>query len=152
TEVWVAGWQLIKQKPILGRGFMSSRFLGDKIDVNWHPEHLHDGFLEAWYNNGIFGLFAIVMIQIVIVRNLWLVRKATKSAPYVSQIAVGCFVVYLNVLINGLVSRAFGSRPDATFMTMFAVVLLSDNLVQTFVAKKATARVPTWQLDSAMAR
>jgi O-antigen ligase len=152
TEVWEAGWQLIKQKPILGRGFMSSRFLADKIDVSWHPEHLHDGFLEAWYNNGIFGLFAIIMIQFVIVRNLLLVRKATRDKPYVNQIAMGCFVVYVNVLINGLVSRAFGSRPDATFMAMFAVVLLSDHLVQTFGPKKVVARTALWQVDSAMAR
>jgi len=152
TEVWEAGWGLIKQKPIFGRGFMSSRFLADKIDVSWHPEHLHDGFLEAWYNNGIFGLFAIIMIQFVIVRNLWMVRKASRDKPFVNQIAVGCFVVYLNVLINGLVSRAFGSRPDATFMAMFAVVLLSDRLVQAVVAKEPVLRTAPWQLDSALAR
>jgi len=92
------------------------------------------------------------MIQFVIVRNLLIVRGATRDKPFVNQIAMGCFVVYVNVLINGLVSRAFGSRPDATFMAMFAVVLLSDHLVQTFGPKKAAARTAPWQLDSAMAQ
>jgi hypothetical protein len=37
-------------------------------------------------------------------------------------------------------------------MAMFAVVLLSDHLVQTFGPKKVVARTALWQVDSAMAR
>jgi len=153
TEVWEAGWGLIKQKPIMGRGYMSSRFLADKIDVSWHPEHLHDGFLEAWYNNGIFGLFTIIMIQFVIVRNLWRARSVSRQMPYVNQVAVGALVLYLNILINGLVSRAFGSRPDATFMTMFAVVFVSDRLYHAFcVQEEPQPRIAPWQFESATVR
>jgi O-antigen ligase len=125
TDVWSAGWQLIKQKIFLGRGFMSSRFLAYKISVAWQPGHLHNGFLEVWYNNGLIGLFIMLMMHGMIIRNLILVMRKV-SLP----LAAGCFAVYLNILINGLVSRAFGSRPDATFTMLFALVFVSDRLLQ----------------------
>ena len=125
TDVWAAGWQLIKQRMLFGRGFMSSRFLGYKISVVWQPGHLHNGFLEVWYNNGLIGLFVMVMMHAMIIRNL--IRAMRKvSLPIVA----GCFAVYLNILINGMVSRAFGSRPDATFTMLFALVFVSERLLQ----------------------
>jgi len=125
TDVWSAGWQLIKQHMFLGRGYMSSRFLAYKINVVWQPGHLHNGFLEVWYNNGLIGLFVLVMMHGVIIRNLILVMRKV-SLP----LAAGCFAVYLNILINGMVSRAFGSRPDATFTMLFALVFVSERLLQ----------------------
>jgi hypothetical protein len=145
TDVWSAGWQLIKERMILGRGFMSSRFLAYKISVSWQPGHLHNGFLEVWYNNGIFGLFVMVMMHAVIIRNLILVmRKA--SLP----LAAGCFAVYLNILINGLVSRAFGSRPDATFTMLFALVFVSERLLKQ-VSQSEEKQAPGWSLVPARA-
>src|ERR1022692_4090050 len=76
ADVWVAGWQLIKAKIILGRGFMSSRFLAYKISVAWQPGHLHNGFLEVMYNNGLIGLGVILMLHGWIVRNLVNVMRA----------------------------------------------------------------------------
>jgi O-antigen ligase len=140
TDVWAGGWQLIKQHMILGRGFMSSRFLGYKIDVVWQPGHLHNGFLEVWYNNGLIGLFVMLMMHGVIVRNLVRAMRVA-SLP----IAAGCFAVYLNILINGMVSRAFGSRPDATFMMLFALVFLSERLLQE-VSHTQEREAPAWQL------
>jgi O-antigen ligase len=125
TDVWSAGWQLIKQKMLFGRGFMSSRFLAYKVNISWQPGHLHNGFLEVWYNNGLIGLFIMLMMHGMIIRNLVRVMRRV-SLP----LAAGCFAVYLNILINGMVSRAFGSRPDATFTMMFALVFVSERLLQ----------------------
>jgi O-antigen ligase len=138
TDVWSAGWQLIKQRMLFGRGFMSSRFLAYKISVSWQPGHLHNGFLEVLYNNGLIGLFTMVMMHAMIIRNLILVmRKA--SLP----LAAGCFAVYLNILINGMVSRAFGSRPDATFTMLFALVFVSERLLQE-VSQTEEKPAPGW--------
>ena len=134
-----AGWQLIKAKMILGRGFMSSRFLAYKINVAWMPGHLHNGFLEVMYNNGLIGLFVIVMMQGWIVRNLVSVMRAVDHDHPLHQLAVGCFAIYLDILINGLVSRTFGSRPDGTFMILFSLVFVSDRLLAA-ARKKAEVR------------
>jgi O-antigen ligase len=146
TDVWTAGWQLIKQKMFLGRGFMSSRFLAYKVDISWQPGHLHNGFLEVWYNNGLIGLFVMLMMHGMIIRNLVLVMRRV-SLP----LAAGCFAVYLNILINGMVSRAFGSRPDATFTIMFALVFVSERLLQQ-VSQPQEQVVPNWPLVPAPAK
>jgi O-antigen ligase len=146
TDVWTAGWQLIKQKMILGRGFMSSRFLAYKIDVSWQPGHLHNGFLEVLYNNGLIGLFVMLMMHGMIIRNLVRVMRRV-SLP----LAAGCFAVYLDILINGMVSRAFGSRPDATFTMMFALVFVSERLLQQ-VSQPEEQESPGWHLVPAPAK
>jgi hypothetical protein len=58
--------------------------------------------------------------------------------------------VYLNILINGLVSRAFGSRPDATFMMLFALVFVSERLLQEVRATEER-QAPAWHLVPAPA-
>jgi O-antigen ligase len=147
SDVWSAGWQLIKQRMILGRGFMSSRFLAYKISVSWQPGHLHNGFLEVLYNNGLIGLFVMVMMHAMIIRNLILVMRKV-SLP----MAAGCFAVYLNILINGMVSRAFGSRPDATFTMFFALVFVSERLLQQVnQSSEEKKEEPGWSLVPARA-
>jgi O-antigen ligase len=152
SEVWSAAWPLIKQKIVFGRGFMSSRFLSYKIDVDWMPNHLHNGFLEVMYNNGIIGLFVIVMMLGWTAMNLIKVIRAVNHDHPLHQLAVGCFAIYLDIVINGLVSRTFGSRPDGTFMILFSLVFVSDRLLAA-VRKKAEAReMPAWQLSSVPAQ
>jgi O-antigen ligase len=146
SDVWSAGWQLIKQRLVFGRGFMSSRFLAYKISVAWQPGHLHNGFLEVWYNNGLIGLFVMIMMHAMIIRNLILVMRKV-SLP----MAAGCFAVYLNILINGMVSRAFGSRPDATFTMLFALVFVSERLLQE-VNQPAEEKAAGWSLVPASAQ
>jgi len=148
ADVWVAGWQLIKAKILLGRGFMSSRFLAYKINVSWQPGHLHNGFLEVMYNNGLIGLGVMLMLQGWIVRNLVSVMRAVDHDHPLHQLAVGCFAVYLDILINGLVSRTFGSRPDATFMVLFSLVFVSDRLLAAATKKAEVKEMPAWRLST----
>jgi len=88
SDVWAAGWQLIKQRMLLGRGFMSSRFLGLQDQRVLAARHLHNGFLEVLYNNGLVGLFVMVMMHVMIIRNLFLVMRKV-SAPYGSRMLRG---------------------------------------------------------------
>lgn len=152
SEVWAAGWQLIKAKIILGRGFMSSRFLSYKISVDWMPNHLHNGFLEVMYNNGLIGLGVILMMQGWLVRNLIGVMRAVSNLHPLHQLAAGCFAVFLDIFINGMVSRTFGSRPDGTFMILFSLVFVSDRLFAAAKKKAEVRETPAWQLASIPAR
>ena len=152
SDVWAAGWQLIKAKIFLGRGFMSSRFLAYKINVVWMPNHLHNGFLEVMYNNGLVGLFVIVMMLSWTARNLINVLRAVDHFNPLHQLAAGCFAIYLDILINGMVSRTFGSRPDGTFMILFSLVFVSDRLLAAARKKAEVRERPAWQLSSVPAR
>jgi O-antigen ligase len=152
SDVWAAGWQLIKQKLILGRGFMSSRFLSYKIDIDWMPNHLHNGFLEVMYNNGLIGLFVILMMLGWTVRNLFNVIRTVDTDNPIHQLAAGCFAIFFNIFVNGMVSRAFGSRPDGTFMVLFSMVFVSDRLLAAARKKAEVREMPQWQLSSVPAR
>jgi len=152
SDVWAAGWQLIKAKIFLGRGFMSSRFLAYKINVVWMPNHLHNGFLEVMYNNGLVGLFVIVMMLGWTARNLIGVMRAVSHDHPLHQLAVGCFAIYLDIVINGMVSRTFGSRPDGTFMILFSLVFVSDRLLAAARKKVEVTERPAWQLSSVPAQ
>jgi hypothetical protein len=151
SEVWEKAWPLIKEKKeilLFGRGFMSSRFLSYKIDVDWMPNHLHNGFLEVMYNNGLVGLFVIVMMLGWIARNLIKVIRGVAADHPLHQLAVGCFAIYLDIVINGMVSRTFGSRPDGTFIILFSLVFVSDRLLAASRKKVEAREVPAWQLSS----
>ncbi|MCU1303516.1 MAG: exopolysaccharide production protein [Candidatus Sulfotelmatobacter sp.] len=152
SDVWSAGWQLIKAKLVLGRGFMSSRFLAYKISVDWMPNHLHNGFLEVMYNNGLIGLFVILMMMGTLVRNLFAVMRTVAQDHPLHPLAVGCFAVFLDIFINGMVSRTFGSRPDGTFMLLFSLVFVSDRLLAAARQKAPVREMPAWQLSSAPAQ
>ena len=152
SDVWAAGWQLIKAKIFLGRGFMSSRFLAYKINVVWMPNHLHNGFLEVMYNNGLVGLFVIVMMLGWTARNLIAVLRAVDPFHPVHQLAAGCLAIYLDIVINGMVSRTFGSRPDGTFMILFSMVFVSDRLLAAARKKVEVRERPAWQLSSVPAQ
>ena len=150
TDVWVKGLELIKQHPILGRGFMASRFLSYNIDVYWQPGHMHNGFLEALYNNGAIGFFFLLMMHITIVRNLLTAIRSYTGIAGFKQIAAGCLALYTDILINGMVSRAFGSRPDATFMALFALVMVSYRL-RGMAGESQAVRLADRQFRSAVA-
>lgn len=145
TDVWVAGWELMKQKLLLGRGFMSSRFLGYKINIYWQPGHLHNGFLEVLYNNGLIGLFVMLMMHYWIIRNLIGVMRSVAAENPFHPLAVGCFAIYLDILLNGMVSRTFGSRPDATFMVLFSLIFIGDRLRKAALDRHVVTQARGWQ-------
>lgn len=131
TELWEVALPAIWQRPILGHGYVSSTFVSVQLNgVPWSAGHMHNGFLEALYNNGIVGLLLILAIHIVIVRNLWRVIRHAAPASYVYQLGVGCFAVYVNLLINGFANASFGGRAWHPFMALLALVVVSDKLVE----------------------
>lgn len=147
TDVWSAGWELIKAKMLLGRGFMSSRFFAYKVSISWQPGHLHNGFLEVWYNNGLIGLIVMLTMHYWLVRNLYLTMRTASFDDPVHMLAAGCFAIYLDILVNGMFSRTFGSRPDATFMILFSLIFVGDRLLHMARAKHKVreAAAPGWQ-------
>ncbi len=130
TDLWKFALPAIEDKIILGHGFVSSRFVSVLMPgTPFEAGHMHNGFLEALYNNGVIGLFLIVTIQFIIVRNFIRARNATSSAK-IRALAVGGLAVYVNILLNAVFNATFGGRPDAPFMLLIALVAMSTALLQ----------------------
>jgi O-antigen ligase len=128
TELWQAAWPDIVQRPIVGHGYLASRFLSEQVEGAF-PEagHMHNGFIEALYNNGLLGLIILVVIHIVIVRNLWQALRAPPNRE-AKMLAVGSCAVYVNLLINGFFNATFGGRASPPFMLLLGLVVVSETL------------------------
>ncbi|HZZ15125.1 MAG TPA: O-antigen ligase family protein [Candidatus Sulfotelmatobacter sp.] len=129
TLLWSAVWPAIKQKPIVGHGYMSSEFIGFQVNaVGWTAPHLHNGFLESLYNNGLLGFIAMVAITIVIPLKLYRVLRVAPATERIYRIAAGCLCLYAFLLINGIFNSSFGGKATAPFMLMLALVPVSNKL------------------------
>jgi O-antigen ligase len=125
TNLWVAVWPDIEQRPIFGHGYRASRFVSAEVQGAFaEADHIHNTFLEILYNNGIVGLLPILIMSVVIVINLARVikRPATPQARYYGAAALA---LYLHLLLWGVTAPTFGSAPDNRFMTFFTVLVIS---------------------------
>jgi O-antigen ligase len=88
---------------------------------------MHNGFMEALYNNGLVGLIILVAIHLVIVKNLW---RALKRSPNrkAHLLAVGSWAVYVNLLINGFFNATFGGPARSAFMLLLGLLVVSEAL------------------------
>ncbi len=127
TDLWTFVLPFILQKPILGYGFTASRFIAVvHPDTPFASTHMHNSLIEAMYNNGLIGLGLILMVQFVIVRNLF--RTIRMAPPQIRYLAVGCLAAFVNLFITGMFNATFGGRADASYMMLIALVVVSGRL------------------------
>jgi hypothetical protein len=145
TELWSFVWPAIKQRIIQGHGYVSSRFVSVAMPgTPFQAGHMHNGFLEALYNNGLIGLFLIVMVHVVIVGNLVKTMRSEVS-PRAQRLAIGSMAIYTNLLINGMFNATFSGRAGAPFMMLLALVVVSVRLAQEVKEPKSIQRArPAW--------
>jgi O-antigen ligase len=128
TDLWKAVWPEIMQHPIVGQGYLASRFLSERVEGTFASAgHTHNGFIEAQYNNGLVGLIILVGIHFVIVKNLWRPLKDASNRN-AHLLAVGSSAIYVNLLLNGLFNATFGGRASAPFMLLLGLVVVSEAL------------------------
>jgi len=139
TGLWEFLLPYILAKPILGYGFDASRFMAVvHPDTPFASTHTHNSLIEAMYNTGIIGLSFIIMVQVVIVKNLWRTIKLA-ATPELRFMAVGCLAAFVNLFINGMFNATFGGRPDAPYMMLIGLVVVSIRLRQMSEAEPSRA-------------
>jgi O-antigen ligase len=130
TDLWSFVMPFILQNPILGHGFIASRFIAViHPDTPFGSSHMHNSFVETVYNNGLVGLWLVLMINFVIVRNLWRTVRDSVS-PELRYLAVGALAAYINLLVNAMCNATFGGRPDANYLMLIAMVVISTQLLR----------------------
>ena len=133
TEIWKMALPAIKQKPFLGHGYLASKFMFKeqrKVDV---ASHLHNGFLDTLYNNGLLGLGLLLALHGTILANLYRARahisawkgRETNDIRQANILLMGGFALYLDLLIYGCFTPAFGGRMTDHFMVFLSIVGLS---------------------------
>ena len=72
-ELWNAGWEMFKDRPLLGVGSRNFSEVGQQY---WELSHdnigknAHNTFIEILANNGLFGFGSFVMIIFSLIRSL----------------------------------------------------------------------------------
>ncbi len=130
TILWSAVIPEIKNKPIIGHGYMASEFVMFQVNaVGWAAPHLHNGFLESLYNTGGIGFILLLMILFVIPRNLIRVLRRVPKDEYLYRVAAGCLALYAFLFINGLFNSSYGGKCTSPFMLLLALVVVSQKLL-----------------------
>lgn len=155
TVVWDAALGAMRQQWLLGHGYLSTYFSWSRNSgLLAGYTHLHNGFLEVAYNNGVVGLVILLMIHFVMLRNiLRSIRDATalraarprdQRAARAHLISVGSLALYVNLTINGLFNTTFGGKPTSPFMLFLALFVMVD-LLRRYIAEMLSGAVPEIQ-------
>ena len=128
TELWRAVRPEIISHPILGHGYLASKFVPDAVEVPIEQTgNMENGFLEALYNNGLVGLIVLIVIHLSIVRALWRVLKSRPNRN-ILLLGAGCWAIYINLLIAGQFNSIFGGAARPQFMLLLGLVVVSEAL------------------------
>ena len=139
TAVWQMAYPRLKARPLQGYGYLASHFIW--LSERGHAAqfaHLHNSFLDTLYNVGLIGFVPMILMHFGIAKNLRnAMRRARESSPYMDSderrssrtlylVAAGFLALYLNLLINGMLTTVFGGRAGFLFMSFLAVLAMSE--------------------------
>jgi O-antigen ligase len=127
TDLWEAAMPTIESNLLLGSGYMASKFVSIETDTYWDAGHLHNGFIEALYNNGVVGLLLVtLMLGFTIINLISALRSARDSR--IRVLAGGFIALFFFLFLNALVEANFGGRPSSFFMIQLALAFVSQVL------------------------
>jgi O-antigen ligase len=127
TDLWQETLPEIKQHLVLGHGYVASKFLSAEMDTPFEAPHLHNGFLEVLYNNGLPGLLLILLMHFSILKNLAAVSRRPSSREF-HLLAVGSLAIYFDILFTGQFNVSFGGHLNSPFIVFLALILIGENL------------------------
>ena len=97
--------------------------------------HLHNGFLEVAYNNGMLGELLLLTIHFMMLRNIFSSMKTCKILrnlrPFSEQawhaylLTIGCLALYVHTFLQGLLGGHFGGRCMSPYMLWLALAMLT---------------------------
>ena len=116
-----------KRAPRLGAWICSVKISFRRNGYTIEAPHLHNGFLEVLYNNGLPGLLLILLMHFSILKNLAAVARRPTSRE-IHLLAVGSLAIYFDVLLTGQFNVSFGGHLNSPFIVFLALILIAENL------------------------
>jgi O-antigen ligase len=141
TDLWEAALPTIESNLLLGSGYMASKFVSIETDTYWDAGHLHNGFIEALYNNGLVGLALIVTILGFTIFNLFSALRNARDSR-VRLLATGLIALFFFLFLNAMVEANFGGRPSSFFMVQLGLATASYGLRQFALRRLVLRTVP----------
>ena len=139
TAIWQMAIPRFLARPIQGYGYLASHFIW--LSERGHAAefaHLHNSFLDVLYNVGLMGFIPMILMHVGIVKNLRNALRRAKTSSITGDseerrssrtlylVAAGFLALYLNLLVNGMLTTVFGGRAGFLFMSFLAVLAMSE--------------------------
>jgi O-Antigen ligase len=136
TVIWGMAIRAMKQTPIMGRGYLGTYFSWENTSgLVQGAVHLHNGFLEVAYNNGIVGVILLLSIHFMMLRNIFstlstcktlrTLRPDSQEAWHAYLLTIGFLGLYVHTFIQGLLGGHFGGRCMSPYMLWLALAMLT---------------------------
>ncbi|HTZ98138.1 MAG TPA: O-antigen ligase family protein [Terriglobales bacterium] len=135
TTIWGYAINAIKLKPIFGYGYLGTYFSWmNTSGLVAGAVHLHNGFLEVAYNNGILGFGLLLIVHFIMVRNIFSsmrtsrvlrnLQPASEQAWQGYLLTIFCLGAYMHTFLQGLMGSHFGGRCMSPYMLWLALFML----------------------------
>ncbi len=117
TVIWAAAAAIAVEKPILGHGFYSLRFLIPPIGT-FEPQHAHNEFLQQFFVLGAVGVLVALSLY-------WVAFRQIRRAP-ASRLKTLAATLLIYALIRGLAdTENFDLSYPLWLMAMLSILLAS---------------------------
>ena len=129
VDLWKVVWPQIIAHPVLGHGYLASRFLSSEVTGAFaEAGQTHNSLLEPLYNNGIGGFLLIVMMNFVLLSNVFTTFKYQQSRG-LRLLSAGTFALYLNLFAWGMFTAIpFGGAPNSAFILFLTLIVISSHI------------------------
>lgn len=111
VHTWLEAWKWIKQRPITGWGyevrgkvFSESTVLPDWVIRNYG--HFHNSYIEILLSYGLIGIFFLITLYSVIVRQTWRAWRSGRMPTDVFLFGLAFFIFW--ILVNFTESYLIG--------------------------------------------
>jgi O-antigen ligase len=137
TLIWSTAITAIKRKPLFGYGYLGTYYsFSNESGLVEGAVHLHNGFLEVAYNNGLVGEFLLLTLHFLILRNIFgalrsaitlrRLRPGSQQAWFAYLLIIGSLALYVHTFIQGLFGSQFGGRCMTPYMLWLAIFMLAE--------------------------
>lgn len=128
-QLWELASGFILDNWFWGHGYLSSR-VSFLPTAYWTPISMHNSFVEVLYNNGFLGLTVLLLIHVMILRNLRRIAQIRKRLPrQISFIYAALLALYVNSILNGMVSVYFGAHATKGFIIFLVILMMSNRVI-----------------------
>lgn len=127
VHLWEWGVEQWKQRPWLGWGAMSTRYLLERSDLSPRlravpGSHVHNTYLELLITTGIVGVMILIAAVFCLVRGILSVRR---EGPFIDMIGVFTFSALLCFAIASMTNVYINSRTGMYLMGILGGAIYS---------------------------
>jgi O-antigen ligase len=91
--LWQDTWEMIRERPITGYGFLSYRDYGPQL-FNVRVVHAHNEWLHIWFSLGLVGVVLAAGVYFAYLRSAWKLLRSSRATGH-AELALALLAIAL---------------------------------------------------------